>query len=204
MQVALKTLIVIHRTLREGDPTFREELLNYSNRGHILQVSYFKDDSSPLGKTSLHLVTVPSARSCWEKNNQWYWFSFPMQHGTAQLGSEPMHFSWRSGSSASGSWSMISRRNGWLNHRPVNQRCLGIIASKLISLIVSFNSEIIGTVFRLSFAWSGAQQNTAPEQGRVAGAATCITATSLPPHRLSGKGYKVFPSNNIDTTGYQV
>eukprot|EP00261_Vitis_vinifera_P037184 XP_019078427.1 PREDICTED: putative clathrin assembly protein At5g57200 isoform X2 [Vitis vinifera] len=46
--VALKTLIVIHRTLREGDPTFREELLNYSNRGHVLQISNFKDDSSPL------------------------------------------------------------------------------------------------------------------------------------------------------------
>ncbi|VVA28272.1 PREDICTED: putative clathrin assembly [Prunus dulcis] len=46
--VAIKTLIVIHRTLREGDPTFREELLNYSQRGHILQISNFKDDSSPL------------------------------------------------------------------------------------------------------------------------------------------------------------
>ncbi|XP_059634593.1 putative clathrin assembly protein At5g57200 [Cornus florida] len=46
--VAIKTLIVIHRTLREGDPTFREELLNYSHRGHILQISNFKDDSSPL------------------------------------------------------------------------------------------------------------------------------------------------------------
>ncbi|XP_010265534.1 PREDICTED: putative clathrin assembly protein At2g01600 [Nelumbo nucifera] len=46
--VALKTLIVIHRTLREGDPTFREELLNYSQRGHILQLSNFKDDSSPI------------------------------------------------------------------------------------------------------------------------------------------------------------
>ncbi|KAF9613327.1 hypothetical protein IFM89_006837 [Coptis chinensis] len=46
--VALKTLIVIHRALREGDPTFREELLNYSQRGHILQISNFKDDSSPL------------------------------------------------------------------------------------------------------------------------------------------------------------
>ncbi|KAF5182094.1 Clathrin coat assembly protein [Thalictrum thalictroides] len=46
--VALKTLIVVHRTLREGDPTFREELLNYSHRGHILQISSFKDDSSPL------------------------------------------------------------------------------------------------------------------------------------------------------------
>ncbi|CAL0320313.1 unnamed protein product [Lupinus luteus] len=46
--VAVKTLIVIHRTLREGDPTFREELLNYSQRGHILQISNFKDDSSTL------------------------------------------------------------------------------------------------------------------------------------------------------------
>ncbi|KAK4791807.1 hypothetical protein SAY86_032220 [Trapa natans] len=46
--VALKTLIVIHRTLREGDPIFREELLNYSNRERILQISYFKDDTSPL------------------------------------------------------------------------------------------------------------------------------------------------------------
>ncbi|XP_019416348.1 PREDICTED: putative clathrin assembly protein At5g57200 [Lupinus angustifolius] len=46
--VAVKTLIVIHRTLREGDPTFREELLNYSQRGHIFQISNFKDDSSPM------------------------------------------------------------------------------------------------------------------------------------------------------------
>ncbi|XP_057466612.1 putative clathrin assembly protein At5g57200 [Actinidia eriantha] len=46
--VAVKTLIVIHRTLREGDPTFREELVNYSSRGHILQISNFKDDSCPL------------------------------------------------------------------------------------------------------------------------------------------------------------
>uniref|UniRef100_A0A6N2N6E1 ENTH domain-containing protein n=1 Tax=Salix viminalis TaxID=40686 RepID=A0A6N2N6E1_SALVM len=46
--VAIKTLVVIHRTMREGDPTFREELLNYSHRGNILQISNFKDDSSPL------------------------------------------------------------------------------------------------------------------------------------------------------------
>ncbi|XP_047308281.1 putative clathrin assembly protein At2g01600 [Impatiens glandulifera] len=46
--VALKTLIVIHRTLRDGDPTFREELLNFQQRGHILQLSNFKDDSSPI------------------------------------------------------------------------------------------------------------------------------------------------------------
>ncbi|XP_027339051.1 putative clathrin assembly protein At5g57200 [Abrus precatorius] len=46
--VAIKTLIAIHRTLREGDPTFREEILNYSHRGHILQISNFKDDSSPM------------------------------------------------------------------------------------------------------------------------------------------------------------
>ncbi|KAK1552595.1 hypothetical protein Q3G72_019769 [Acer saccharum] len=46
--VALKTLVVIHRTLREGDPTFREELLNFQQRGRILQLSNFKDDSSPI------------------------------------------------------------------------------------------------------------------------------------------------------------
>ncbi|XP_047970888.1 putative clathrin assembly protein At2g01600 [Salvia hispanica] len=46
--VALKTLIVIHRTLREGDPTFREELLNFHQRGRVLQLSNFKDDSSPI------------------------------------------------------------------------------------------------------------------------------------------------------------
>lgn len=46
--VALKTLIVIHRSLREGDPTFREELLNFSLRTGILQLSNFKDDSSPI------------------------------------------------------------------------------------------------------------------------------------------------------------
>ncbi|KAF3534489.1 hypothetical protein DY000_02038369 [Brassica cretica] len=46
--VAIKVLIVIHRTLREGDPTFRDELLNYSHRGHILRISNFKDDTSPL------------------------------------------------------------------------------------------------------------------------------------------------------------
>jgi hypothetical protein len=48
--VALKSMIVIHRTLREGDPTFREELINYSHsRIHILNLSNFKDDSSPNG-----------------------------------------------------------------------------------------------------------------------------------------------------------
>ncbi|KAJ1260708.1 hypothetical protein BS78_10G253100 [Paspalum vaginatum] len=46
--VALKTLIVIHRALREGDAAFREELLGYRRRGHALQMSNFKDDSSAL------------------------------------------------------------------------------------------------------------------------------------------------------------
>ncbi|CAA7408264.1 unnamed protein product [Spirodela intermedia] len=46
--VALKTLIVIHRTLREGGHTFREELLNYAHRGHVFHISNFTDDSSPL------------------------------------------------------------------------------------------------------------------------------------------------------------
>ncbi|XP_073289673.1 putative clathrin assembly protein At5g35200 [Primulina huaijiensis] len=46
--VALKTLIVIHRALREVDPTFQEEVINYGrSRGHILNLANFKDDSSP-------------------------------------------------------------------------------------------------------------------------------------------------------------
>ncbi|CAL5023695.1 unnamed protein product [Urochloa decumbens] len=46
--VALKTLIVVHRLLREGDPTFKEEFLAYTYRGNILHISNFKDDSGPL------------------------------------------------------------------------------------------------------------------------------------------------------------
>ncbi|KAM0038225.1 putative ANTH domain, ENTH domain-containing protein [Helianthus debilis subsp. tardiflorus] len=46
--VALKTLIVIHRALREGGPAFTEELLNFQHRGRVLQLATFKDDSSPI------------------------------------------------------------------------------------------------------------------------------------------------------------
>ncbi|XP_024013081.1 putative clathrin assembly protein At5g35200 isoform X2 [Eutrema salsugineum] len=46
--VALKSLIVIHRALREVDQTFHEEVINYSrSRSHMLNMSHFKDDSSP-------------------------------------------------------------------------------------------------------------------------------------------------------------
>ncbi|KDO73477.1 hypothetical protein CISIN_1g009078mg [Citrus sinensis] len=46
--VALKTLIVIHRALREVDPTFHEEVINYGrSRSHMLNMAHFKDDSSP-------------------------------------------------------------------------------------------------------------------------------------------------------------
>ncbi|KAE8665356.1 putative clathrin assembly protein [Hibiscus syriacus] len=45
--VALKTLIVIHRALREVDPTFHEEFINYGrSRRHMLNLSHFKDDSN--------------------------------------------------------------------------------------------------------------------------------------------------------------
>ncbi|PWA82096.1 hypothetical protein CTI12_AA167450 [Artemisia annua] len=44
--VALKTLIVIHRALREVDPTFQEELLSYGTKT-LFNLSHFKDDSSP-------------------------------------------------------------------------------------------------------------------------------------------------------------
>jgi len=48
----LKTLIVIHRALREVDPTFHEELINYGrSRSHMLNMAHFKDDSSPNGDT---------------------------------------------------------------------------------------------------------------------------------------------------------
>ncbi|XP_038710999.1 putative clathrin assembly protein At5g35200 [Tripterygium wilfordii] len=46
--VALKTMIVIHRALREVDPTFHEEIINYGrSRSHILNMAHFKDDSGP-------------------------------------------------------------------------------------------------------------------------------------------------------------
>ncbi|CAI9098615.1 OLC1v1035294C1 [Oldenlandia corymbosa var. corymbosa] len=46
--VALKTLIVIHRGLREVDATFQQELISYNDsRGHLLSLSHFKDDSTP-------------------------------------------------------------------------------------------------------------------------------------------------------------
>ncbi|GAB2300292.1 hypothetical protein Dimus_034328 [Dionaea muscipula] len=47
--VALKTLIVIHRGLREVDTTFHEELINYMrSRGPMLNLAHFKDDSSAI------------------------------------------------------------------------------------------------------------------------------------------------------------
>lgn len=56
-QVALKTLLVIHRALREVDPTFREELINYGrSRNQMLNMSHFKDDSSAYGTCSLNLL----------------------------------------------------------------------------------------------------------------------------------------------------
>lgn len=58
-QVALKTLIVIHRALREVDQTFHEEVINYSrSRSHMLNMSHFKDDSSPNGTTSVFLLNL--------------------------------------------------------------------------------------------------------------------------------------------------
>ncbi|KAE8817840.1 putative clathrin assembly protein [Hordeum vulgare] len=50
LAVALKTLIMIHRALREVDPSFREKLISYgTSSGEMLHMSYFKDDSSPNG-----------------------------------------------------------------------------------------------------------------------------------------------------------
>ncbi|KAK4431912.1 putative clathrin assembly protein [Sesamum alatum] len=46
--VALKTLIVIHRALREVDHSFCEELIFHNqSAGHLLNLAHFRDDSSP-------------------------------------------------------------------------------------------------------------------------------------------------------------
>ncbi|KAM7506311.1 hypothetical protein LguiB_005215 [Lonicera macranthoides] len=46
--VALKILVVIHRAFREVDTAIHVEIVNYSHsRGHVLNLSHFKDDSSP-------------------------------------------------------------------------------------------------------------------------------------------------------------
>nr|XP_043619617.1 putative clathrin assembly protein At5g57200 [Erigeron canadensis] len=46
--VAVKTLMVLHRILREGDPSFREELLVHSRRRKLFQIPEFRDESSQL------------------------------------------------------------------------------------------------------------------------------------------------------------
>jgi len=69
LQVALKTLIVIHRALREVDPTFHEELINYGrSRSHMLNMAHFKDDSSPNGA-----CLDPHHWSCYKFNHHLYW-----------------------------------------------------------------------------------------------------------------------------------
>lgn len=122
MQVALKTLIVIHRTLREGDPTFREELLNFSQRARILQLSNFKDDSSPIG---IHLCLYTSwcrkqlcfgVASCIpylvkEIHNL---MDTILQLGTALHGCVLMLCIWRKDLNVSGFWSMMLKLSVWL------------------------------------------------------------------------------------------
>ncbi|TYI13985.1 hypothetical protein ES332_A08G096300v1 [Gossypium tomentosum] len=62
--VATKILIVIHRTLREGDPTFRDELLNYAHRGNFLQISNFKDDSSHFVWVKTYVIFLEERLDC--------------------------------------------------------------------------------------------------------------------------------------------
>ncbi|KAG8485677.1 hypothetical protein CXB51_019014 [Gossypium anomalum] len=62
--VATKILIVIHRTLREGDPTFRDELLNYAHGGNFLQMSNFKDDSSHFAWVKMYAVFLEERLDC--------------------------------------------------------------------------------------------------------------------------------------------
>ncbi|XP_051152439.1 putative clathrin assembly protein At5g57200 [Andrographis paniculata] len=47
--VAVKALIVFHRMLREGDPSFKEQLIHLvSRKGNVFRISNFKDDSNSL------------------------------------------------------------------------------------------------------------------------------------------------------------
>lgn len=57
VQVALKTLIVIHRAIREVDPTFQEVLLNHETDS-LFSLSHFNDDSSPIGTLKCHLLLI--------------------------------------------------------------------------------------------------------------------------------------------------
>lgn len=107
-QVALKTLIVIHRALREVDPTFREELINFGrSRSHMLNLSHFKDDSSPNGNK--YTVSYLYLKYLIQKWFSTIWF----QLGIILLGYEPMHCSWRRDLSVFVFWNMILRQKDW-------------------------------------------------------------------------------------------
>ena len=52
-QVALKTIIIIHRAMRELDHTVWEEFIRYTReREHLLNLSYYQDNSSSNGTNS--------------------------------------------------------------------------------------------------------------------------------------------------------
>lgn len=98
-QVAIKTLIVIHRTLREGDPTFREEMVHYSQRGNLFQISNFKDDSSPLG--------IPTASTVYLSHLCRMIQLVLVQHGIVLLGYVHMRCFWRKDWNVLGQWTLI-------------------------------------------------------------------------------------------------
>ncbi|KAL0853988.1 hypothetical protein Bca101_059140 [Brassica carinata] len=61
---------VIHRLLREGDPTFRVELLNFSQRDRILQLSNIKDDSSHIGQLVVNSVNLTASSNLYKRRSQ--------------------------------------------------------------------------------------------------------------------------------------
>ncbi|CAI9761040.1 unnamed protein product [Fraxinus pennsylvanica] len=81
--VAIKTLIIMHRALREVDQSFREELTGYSGcRGHVLNLSHFKDDSSPSGNP-YSLIYSNQKSVLWRTDH----LGFPVvKHGSILLG----------------------------------------------------------------------------------------------------------------------
>ena len=50
--------MVLHRILREGDPSFREELLVHRRRRKFIQIAEFRDESSQLGNQKGLIISV--------------------------------------------------------------------------------------------------------------------------------------------------
>lgn len=112
--------------MREGDRTFREELLNYAHRGHVFHVSNFADDSSPLG-TFLSCVDYASEIHHFLSHNftvfgvsRWAYLPhtvpfYFLQRGNVLHGFEHMPSSLRNDLNVYGFWNLMLKLSDWWN-----------------------------------------------------------------------------------------